>query len=386
MGSRRVMFTKTVAKLRILLTFGTRPEAIKMAPVVLECSRRTDTIEPIVCVSGQHREMLAQVTNYFGIRHDVDLDLMTPGQTLAAFMARCLTGLDDVLARFQPDCLVAQGDTTTVMAAALAAFYRHVPFVHVEAGLRTGNLQAPWPEEMNRRIATLATTLHCAPTRWAADNLLVEGVAADAIHVTGNTVIDALLATAERERANTEHWQSAYSFLGHRRLVLITGHRRESFGEGFQRICQAIRRLADQYPEVVFLYPVHLNPLVSGPVRTCLGGQQNIYLTPPVSYPEFVWLMDRSTLILTDSGGVQEEAPSLGKPVLVMRDTTERPEAIEAGVAELVGTSVEKIVRSVSSLLTGPAECSRRRTLNNPYGDGHAAERIVDLVVERFGR
>jgi UDP-N-acetylglucosamine 2-epimerase (non-hydrolysing) len=375
-----------VPKLRVLLTFGTRPEAIKMAPVVLECRRRADSIEPIVCVSGQHREMLAQVTGYFRIHHDVDLDLMTPGQTLAAFMARCLTGLDDVLARVQPDCLVAQGDTTTVMAAALAAFYRHVPFVHVEAGLRTGNLQSPWPEEMNRRVATLATTLHCAPTRWAADNLLAEGVAAEAIHVTGNTVIDALLATVERERANTEHWQSAYSFLGNRRLVLITGHRRESFGEGFQKICQAIQCLADQHPDVVFLYPVHLNPEVSEPVRNSLGGHENIHLSPSVSYPEFIWLMDRSTLILTDSGGVQEEAPSLGKPVLVMRDTTERPEAIEAGVAELVGTSVEKIVRSASALLTDPAECFRRRTLNNPYGDGHAAERIVDLIMSHFSR
>jgi len=356
-----------------------------MAPVVLECRRLAEMIEPIVCVSGQHREMLAQVTDYFGIHNDVDLDLMTPGQTLAAFMARCLIGLDDVLAHYQPDCLVAQGDTTTVMAAALAAFYRRVPFIHVEAGLRTGNLQSPWPEEMNRRVATLATTLHCAPTRWAADNLLAEGVAAESIHVTGNTVIDALLATVERERANTAHWQSAYSFLGNRRMVLITGHRRESFGEGFQRICQAIRCLADQHRNVEFLYPVHLNPQVSEPVRTSLGGHKNIHLSPPVSYPEFIWLMDRSTLILTDSGGVQEEAPSLGKPVLVMRDTTERPEAIEAGVAELVGTSIEKIVRSVNMLLTDPVECARRRTLNSPYGDGHAAERIVDLVVGWFG-
>jgi len=314
--------------------------------------------------------------------HDVDFDLMTPGQTLAAFMARCLTGLDEVLAHFQPDCLVAQGDTTTVMAAALAAFYRHVPFVHVEAGY----LQSPWPEEMNRRMATLATTLHSAPTRLAANNLRAEGVAAESIHVTGNTVIDALLATVERERANTEHWQSAYSFLGNRRMVLITGHGRESFGEGFQRICQAIRCLADQHCDVEFLYPVHLNPQVSEPVRNCLGGHKNIQLSPPVSYPEFIWLMDRSTLILTDSGGVQEEVSSLGKPVLARGDMTERPEAIEAGVAELVGTSIEKIVRSVNALLTDPTECARRRALNNPYGDGHAAERIVDLIVGRFGR
>ncbi len=295
-----------MTKLRVLLTFGTRPEAIKMAPVVLECRRRADAIEPIVCFTGQHREMLTQVTDYFGIQPDVHLNLMTPGQTLAGFMARCLTGLDAVLDQYRPACLVAQGDTTTVMAAALSAFYRRVPFVHVEAGLRTGNLQAPWPEELNRRVASLATTLHCAPTQGAANNLLAEGVPADQVHVTGNTVIDALLATVEGERANTARWQTAYSMLGDRRLVLITGHRRESLGEGLERICQAIGLLAEQFPDVVFLYPVHLNPRVSEQVYASLGRRPNVQLTSPVPYPEFVWLMDRSTLILTDSGGVQE--------------------------------------------------------------------------------
>jgi len=374
-----------MTRLRVLLTFGTRPEAIKMAPVALECRRRAEAIESIICVTGQHREMLNQVTDYFGIEPDVNLDLMTPGQTLAGFMARCLSDLDGVLARFQPDCLVAQGDTTTVMAAALAAFYRRVRFVHVEAGLRTRNLQSPWPEELNRRVASLATTLHCAPTRWAADNLLAEGVPVDQVYVTGNTVIDALLATVERERANGDRWRAAYRKLGDRRLVLITGHRRESFGEGFERICEAISILADKFPDVLFVYPVHLNPQLRDRVYASLGGHVNVELLGPISYPEFVWLMDRSTLILTDSGGVQEEAPSLGKPVLVMRDTTERPEAIEAGVAELVGTSTEKIVRSANALLSDPVECAPRLTMNNPYGDGHAAKRIVDLVVSRFG-
>jgi len=374
-----------MTRLRVLLTFGTRPEAIKMAPVVLECRRRTEAIESIICVTGQHREMLNQVTDYFGIEPDVNLDLMTPGQTRAGFMARCLSDLDGVLARYQPDCLVAQGDTTTVMAAALAAFYRRVRFVHVEAGLRTRNLQSPWPEELNRRVASLATTLHCAPTRWAADNLLAEGTPADQVYVTGNTVIDALLATVERERSSGDRWRAAYPMLGDRRLVLITGHRRESFGEGFERICKAISILADRFPEVLFVYPVHLNPQLRDRVYASLGGHVNVELFGPVSYPEFVWLMDRSTLILTDSGGVQEEAPTLGKPVLVMRDTTERPEAVTAGVAELVGTSVERIVHAVTALMTAPSVCGIRKIPINPYGDGHAAERIVDLIVRQFG-
>jgi UDP-N-acetylglucosamine 2-epimerase (non-hydrolysing) len=375
-----------MARIRVLLALGTRPEAIKMAPIIIECRRRPDEIQPIVCFTGQHRELLSQVTDYFGIKADVNLDLMMPGQTLAGFMANCLARLDNVLEGQKPDCVVAQGDTTTVLAASLASFYRRVPFVHVEAGLRTGNLQSPWPEELNRRVASLVTTLHCAPTQWSAKNLLAEGIPTDNVHVTGNTVIDALLATVEQERTNVGKWNDVFSTLGTRKLVLITGHRRESFGEGFERICQAIGSLADDFPEVMFVYPVHLNPQVQQCVHARLDCRHNIELRPPSAYPEFVWLMDRSTLILTDSGGVQEEAPTLGKPVLVMRDTTERPEAVEAGVAELVGTSVDAIVHAVSRLLTDPVEYARRQSKVNPYGDGHAARRIVELIVERFGR
>jgi UDP-N-acetylglucosamine 2-epimerase (non-hydrolysing) len=376
----------TMSRLRVFLTFGTRPEAIKMAPVVAECARRKDEIEPIVCLTGQHAEMLAQATEYFGIQADLDLALMQPNQSLAQLTARCLSGLDDALERYRPDCVVAQGDTTTVLAAALAAFYRRVPFVHVEAGLRTGDLQSPWPEEMNRRAAALATSLHCAPTRRAADCLLAENVASERVFVTGNTIIDALLWTVERERGRPTRWRPKYGFLGERRLVLITGHRRENFGEGFANICSAIAALAERFPAVEFLYPVHLNPNVQQPVRSMLGGLANVHLTDPASYPEFVWLMDRSTLILTDSGGVQEEAPSLGKPVLVMRDTTERPEAVEVGAAELTGTDPETIVARASALLSDPAEYAARQTKSNPFGDGRAAVRIIDLILEHFTR
>lgn len=352
-----------------------------MAPVVHECLRRREQIDAIVCLTGQHREMLAQVTDYFGIEAELDLALMQPNQTLAELTARCLTGIDGALGRFQPDCVLAQGDTTTVMAASLAAFYRRIPFVHVEAGLRTGNLLAPWPEELNRRIASLVTTLHCAPTERSAANLLREGTPAETVHVTGNTVIDALLWTVERERAADKPWPAKYAFLGRRRMVLITGHRRENFGEGFESICRAIARLADQFPEVEFLYPVHLNPNVREPVFRTLGSRANVHLTEPAPYPEFVWLMDRSTVILTDSGGVQEEAPSLQKPILVMRETTERPEALDAGAVELVGTREEAIVSGVARLLSDPAEYARRQIPVNPYGDGQAARRIVDLIL-----
>jgi UDP-N-acetylglucosamine 2-epimerase (non-hydrolysing) len=365
--------------LRPLLVFGTRPEAIKMAPIVRACRRRAG-VEPIVCLTGQHREMLDQVVAYFGIEVDHDLDLMRPDQTLADLTSRCLQGLDAVLARARPSCVVAQGDTTTVLAASLAAFYRRVPFVHVEAGLRTGDLNAPWPEELNRRVASLTTALHCAPTRRSAANLLAERIPPHAVHVTGNSVIDALLWTIDRERAHADRWRRAFAMLGDRRLVLITGHRRENFGAGFEQICQAIAALAARFPEVAFLYPVHLNPHVQEPVRQALSHRPNIHLVAPAAYPEFVWLMDRSTLILTDSGGVQEESPSLRKPVLVMRDTTERPEAVEAGAVELVGTRPETIVERVSTLLTDPAEYARRQIDQNPYGDGRAAERIVDLI------
>ena len=375
-----------MSKLRPLLIFGTRPEAIKMAPVVRECKRRAAEIETTICLTGQHRELLTQVTEYFGIREDVHLGLMRPNQTLAGLTARCVEGIDEVLARFAPDCVVAQGDTTTVMAASLAAFYRQIPFVHVEAGLRTGNLQAPWPEEMNRRVADMVTALHCAPTQRAADTLLAEGAPPHSVHVTGNTVIDALLETAGRERARSDRWEQKYAALADRPMVLITGHRRENFGRGFENICLAIARLARQFADHRFVYPVHLNPNVQEPVRRMLGARENVHLVEPAAYPEFVWLMDRSRVILTDSGGVQEEAPSLRKPVVVMRETTERPEAVEAGAARLVGTSVEAIVENVARLLTDPAEYAASQIDRNPYGDGHAAERIVELMLKQGWR
>jgi UDP-N-acetylglucosamine 2-epimerase (non-hydrolysing) len=371
-----------VSALRPLLVFGTRPEAIKMAPVVLECQRRPDSFDAIVCTTGQHREMLAQVVDHFGIRVDEQLDLMTANQSLAQLTARCVEQIDAILAHRQPDCVVAQGDTTTVMASALASFYRHVPFVHVEAGLRTGNLQAPWPEEFNRRMVTIVTALNCAPTSRAADVLKAEGVPPEKIQITGNTVIDALQVTLKYQRENETQYMEKYPFLTNASLVLITGHRRESFGEGFENICCAIADLADQFNDYQFIYPVHLNPNVCEPVHRQLGTRSNIHLVSPVSYPEFVWLMDRSTLILTDSGGVQEEAPTLHKPVLVMRETTERPEAVEAGAARLVGTSSSAIIQAVSGLLTNPAEYAACQIQQNPYGDGHAATRIADWMLE----
>lgn len=368
-------------KLKALLIFGTRPEAIKMAPVVRECLSRPDQIETVVCLTGQHREMLQQVTEYFELKADVDLQLMQPNQTLAQLTARCVQGLDQVVEEQKPHCIVAQGDTTTVMAASLVAFYRHVPLVHVEAGLRTGNMLAPWPEELNRRITSLIATLHCAPTERSAKNLLDEKVDPKSVHVTGNTVIDALLWAVDRERANDRHWREKYAQLSDHRMVLITGHRRENFGGGFQNICRSIGVLADRYSDVEFVYPVHLNPNVRGPVFEVLGDRSNIHLVEPAPYPEFVWLMDRSSVILTDSGGVQEEAPSLKKPILVMRETTERPEAMDAGAVELVGTSEERIVERISSLLDDAVEYSRHQIDENPYGDGEAAQRIVDLML-----
>jgi len=368
-------------QLRPLLIMGTRPEAIKMSPVIQECRARSREIDAIVCSTGQHREMLQQVTDYFEIDIDLDLELMRPNQTLAGLTARCLTGLEEAINKYQPDCVVAQGDTTTVMAASLTAFYQRIPFVHVEAGLRTGNLQAPWPEEMNRRVAGIVADLHCAPTQRAADALLSEGCKPETVQVSGNTVIDALLWTVARERNNSAPWEEKYAFLADRRMVLITGHRRENFGGGFQNICQAISTLARKHPETDFVYPVHLNPNVQAPVKSVLGGLNNVHLVAPAPYPEFVWLMDRSAIILTDSGGVQEEAPSLRKPVLVMRETTERPEAVESGAVELVGTSIDAITNGVSMLLTDEAEYSKRQIDDNPYGDGKAAKRIVDSML-----
>ena len=367
--------------LRPLIIFGTRPEAIKLAPLVRACQKHPD-IEPTVCVTGQHREMLQQVNDYFGITPDIDLELMRPNQTLATLTSGCVEGIDKTLVEVEPHCVVAQGDTTTVMASSLTSFYRRIPFVHVEAGLRTGNLLSPWPEELNRRITSLTANMHCAPTQRSADNLLNEGIAASMVHVTGNTVIDALLWARDKE-AKQDSWEAKHHFLGQRRMVLITGHRRENFGGGFQQMCRAIATLSKEFSDVAFVYPVHLNPNVQAPVNEILGTCENVTLLPPAPYPEFVWLMNRSTLILTDSGGVQEEAPSLKKPVLVMRDTTERPEAVDAGAVELVGTDADAIIARVSLLLTDSEEYGRRQIDRNPYGDGKASERIVELMRTR---
>lgn len=373
---------KSGGPLRPLIVFGTRPEAIKMSPVILECATRKSEISPIVCSTGQHREMLDQVLGYFSIEPDIDLGLMQPGQTLAGLTARCLTAVDGVIADEKPDCVVVQGDTTTVMVSAMAAFYHRLPVVHVEAGLRTGDLNAPWPEEFNRRVAGIVTQLHCAPTQRAADALMAEGVPKSQIRVTGNTVIDALLLAVEKERADDQRWRDKYPFALAKSVVLVTGHRRENFGGGLVEVCEALVELATRHPETEFIYPVHLNPNVQGPVHERLGRVANIHLVPPASYPEFVWLMDRATVVLTDSGGVQEEAPSLGSAVLVTREKTERPEAVDAGLAELVGTDRALIVQRVSELLAERSTGTGAEVVQNPYGDGQAARRIVDWMLE----
>lgn len=373
-------------RFRPLMIIGTRPEAIKMAPIIHRCRSNGRQFEPIICFTGQHRDMLQQITEYFEIVPEFDLDLMRPNQSLSALTARCVEGLDRAIARFRPDALVAQGDTTTVMASSMVSFFHRLPFVHVEAGLRTGNLQSPWPEEYNRRVAALATSIHCAPTRGAAENLKAEGIDPQTIHVTGNTVIDALLWTLDRELERDDFWRSEFSMLQAPRLVLITAHRRENFGSQFESICRAIDSLAARFPDVDFVYPVHPNPNVTRVVHRFLADGPNIHLIRPQSYPAFVWLMHRAELILTDSGGVQEEAPSLRKPVVVMRDTTERPEAVEAGAVQLVGTAEPAIVSAVTNLLNDPAEYERRQLDTSPYGDGQAAQRIADLLLTLTGQ
>lgn len=370
------------SKLRPLIVVGTRPEAIKLAPVILECLRRTDQVAPIVCSTGQHREMLAQVMGYFSITPDIDLALMQPGQTLTGLTARCLESVDRVIQERRPDCIVVQGDTTTVMAASMAAFYHRIPVVHVEAGLRTGDILSPWPEEFNRRVAALVAALHCAPTARSQAALLAEGVPKNQVRVTGNTVIDALLQSVSKERADDSGWRQKYPMAMADSVVLITGHRRENFGDGLENICDAVTELATRHPQTQFIYPVHLNPNVKGPVHQLLGGHANIHLIPPADYPEFVWLMDRASVVLTDSGGVQEEAPSLGTAVLVTREKTERPEAVEAGLAELVGTDRNLIVERVSQSLAHHHAGGKAGRIENPYGDGHSAERIVDWILE----
>jgi UDP-N-acetylglucosamine 2-epimerase (non-hydrolysing) len=370
---------------KVLSIFGTRPEAIKMAPVVKELARYPDLIDSRVCVTAQHREMLDQVLELFQIQPDYDLDIMKPGQSLTDVTCNVLQGLAPVLAEFQPDVVLVHGDTTTCMAASLAAFYQQIPVGHVEAGLRTGNIYSPWPEEMNRRLAGAITAHHFSPTAGARQNLLNEGVPSDSILVTGNTVIDALLTVVERVQGDAQlnqQMSERFSFLNtDKRLVLVTGHRRENFGEGFEQICRALKAIVENNLDVEVCYPVHLNPNVQEPVKRILGETQGVHLIDPQDYLPFVYLMNRSHLIITDSGGVQEEAPSLGKPVLVMRDTTERPEAVEAGTVKLVGTSAEAIVAE-AALLLGDAEAYEAMSkAHNPYGDGKAAARIVDFLL-----
>ena len=377
---------------KILLVFGTRPEAIKMAPLVKKLQEMPEVFQTIVCVTGQHREMLDQVLRLFDITPEYDLNIMKPNQDLYDITSRILLGMRDVLKEVQPDIVLVHGDTTTSMAAALAAFYQQIPVGHVEAGLRTGNIYSPWPEEMNRLITGRITTHHFSPTPLARENLLREHVAEEQIIVTGNTVIDALQIVVGKLREDTalasevanrisEMGYDVARLNGSKRMVLITGHRRENFGEGFLNICHAIKHLAEKYPDVDFVYPMHLNPNVRKPVLEILGeGAENVFLIEPLDYLPFVYMMQHSTLILTDSGGVQEEAPGLGKPVLVMRDTTERPEAVEAGTVLLVGTNREKIEQGVSQLLDDAEMYRRMSEAVNPYGDGLACERIVKYL------
>lgn len=368
--------------MRVLSVFGTRPEAIKMAPVV-KALTACSSIDARVCVTAQHRQMLDQVLDLFAIKPDFDLNLMKPAQDLTDITSNVLLGMRGVFKGWRPDWVLVHGDTTTTLAASLAAYYERIPVGHVEAGLRTGDIYSPWPEEMNRRFAGAISDLHFAPTNTAKENLLREGVAETAIHVTGNTVIDALLAVVQRLRDHSDLRNATaqkFDFLDKsKRLILVTGHRRESFGGGFEKICGALNEIS-QRKDVEIIYPLHLNPNVQEPVRRILGGNSRVHLIEPLDYLPFVYLMERADVLLTDSGGIQEEAPSLGKPVLVMRDTTERPEAVSAGTVKLVGTSKDRIVAETHRLLEDEVEYARMSRARNPYGDGNAAERIAAVI------
>ena len=369
---------------KILLVFGTRPEAIKMAPLVKAFQKDTEHFETRVCVTAQHRQMLDQVLEVFGITPEYDLNIMAPNQDLYDITAKVLMGLREVLKDFRPDTVLVHGDTTTSMAASRAAFYMQIPVGHVEAGLRTYNMLSPWPEEMNRQVTDRICTYYFAPTEQSKKNLLQENIDEKKIFITGNTVIDALLMAVDiisstpgmEEKIAKEFQEKGYT-VGNREYILVTGHRRENFGEGFLHICKAIKELAALHPDMDIVYPVHLNPNVQKPVYELLSGVDNVYLISPLDYLPFIYAMQHSTLLLTDSGGVQEEAPSLGKPVLVMRDTTERPEAVEAGTVKLVGTDAEAIVSNVTALLQDKEMYKRMSETHNPYGDGQACERIM---------
>lgn len=380
---------------KIMLVFGTRPEAIKMAPLVKEFEKHPEEFKTIVCVTGQHRQMLDQVLDLFEITPDYDLNIMKQGQDLYDVTARVLTGMRDVLKEAQPDVVLVHGDTTTSTAAALAAFYQQIPVGHVEAGLRTHNIYSPWPEEMNRQITGRIATYDFAPTPLSRDNLLREDVSDDKITVTGNTVIDALYMVVDKIKNNCQFDTELKGLLrssGYdvdrlkdgKKLVLITGHRRENFGDGFISMCKAIKKLTEKYPDVDFVYPMHLNPNVRKPIHEVFGedliGLGNMFFIEPLEYLSFVYLMEKSNIVLTDSGGIQEEAPGLGKPVLVMRDTTERPEALSAGTVKLVGIDYDKIVNEVSSLLDDEKHYDEMSKAVNPYGDGLACSRIVETL------
>ena len=367
---------------KILLVFGTRPEAIKMAPLVKELQKHSNDFQTKVCVTAQHREMLDQVLDFFEINSDYDLDLMEPGQNLYSLTSTIIDSLKPILEALAPDYVFVHGDTTTTMAASIASFYAGAKVCHVEAGLRTHNKLSPFPEEINRQVTGRICDFHFAPTEASKKNLLAENISENNVIVTGNTVIDALFESIKRvKNLSTENIENIKkSLLPDQEVILVTGHRRENHGEGFERICQALKEIAKSKPKVKIIYPVHLNPMVQDPVNRYLKDLKNILLISPLSYPEFIWLMNRSKIIITDSGGVQEEAPSLGKPVLVMRENTERPEAVDVGTVILVGTNKEKIVNAALDLLDNKERFQLMSELHNPYGDGKACSRIIDFL------
>ena len=379
---------------KVLLVFGTRPEAIKMAPLV-KAFETAKNFDWRVCVTAQHREMLDQVLEIFDIQPDYDLNLMKKGQDLYDITSRVLLGLREILDSYTPDIVLVHGDTSTSSAAALAAFYKQIPVGHVEAGLRTNNIYSPWPEEMNRQLTGRLTTFHFAPTSWSKENLLKENINSENVTVTGNTVIDALLLSLSKidqskllkdkiTKLLDSQVPNIEEQLKRKKLILITGHRRENFGEGFINMCEAIKEIADQHPSALLIYPVHLNPNVQKPVNKILGNIKNVHLIPPLEYLPFIYLMSKSYFVLTDSGGIQEEAPGLGKPVLVMRDTTERPEAIEAGTVKLVGTNKETIIREALVLLNNHKVYTQMSKAHNPYGDGFACKRIISFLNDKL--
>ena len=373
---------------KVLIVFGTRPEAIKMAPLVKEFQKHTDAFETKVCVTAQHREMLDQVLDLFEITPDYDLDIMKPGQDLYDVTSNVLLGMKPILTDFKPDVVFVHGDTSTTFAASLAAFYQQISVAHIEAGLRTGDIYSPWPEEANRQLTTQITAYHFAPTTTSRENLLKENVNSRSIQVTGNTVIDALFLALDKIKSNRQletdivnHLATLdYKLRDDKKIILVTGHRRENHGQGFINICRALKEIALSNPDIDIVYPVHLNPNVQKPVKELLSGIDNVYLIEPLQYEQFIYMMDRSYFIITDSGGVQEEAPSLGKPVLVMRDTTERPEALNAGTVKLVGTNTALIIKEAQLLIDDQDAYERMSRASNPYGDGHACEKVIEFL------